>query len=248
MDHGLVAESRFDEWIAERYERLWPELFDEALIAATVSVLADLADTGPALEFGIGTGRIAVPLSRAGVEVHGIDVSPATLTRLRGQPGGSAVRGTLGDFATVTVGEQFRLVYLLRNTITNLTTQAAQVDAFRNAARHLGTGGYFVIENYVPALRLLPPGQTTRVFAVTATHLGYEDYDVATQIAVSHHWWALDGALRTFSSNHRYVWPSELDLMARMAGMTMSARWGGWHREPFTEQSASHVTVWQKVR
>jgi hypothetical protein len=241
-----MAESGFDEWIAQHYETLWPELFDQSLLAATVSILAGLADTGPALEFGVGTGRIAVPLSDAGVEVHGIDLSPAMVTRLRAQPGGSAVHVTIGDFATVTVGEQFRLVYLLRNTITNLTTQAAQVDAFRNAARHLSADGYFVIENYVPALRLLPPGQTTRVFTATPIHLGHEDYDVAAQIAVSHHWWTVDGTLRTFSSSHRYVWPSELDLMAQIAGMTLLARWGGWHREPFTEQSSSHVTVWQK--
>ena len=241
-----MAETGFDEWIAQRYETLWPELFDEALVAATVSVLAGLADRGPALEFGVGTGRIAVPLSRTGVEVHGIELSPAMATRLRAQPGGAAVGVTMGDFATVPVGRQFRLVYLLRNTITNLTTQAAQVDAFRNAAWHLSAGGYFVIENYVPALRLLPPGQTTRVFTATATHLGYEDYDVAAQIAVSHHWWTVDGVMRRFSSDHRYVWPSELDLMAQLAGMTMRARWDGWHREPFTEHSSSHVSVWQK--
>jgi SAM-dependent methyltransferase len=243
-----VTESGFDEWIAQRYETLWPELFDEALIAATVSTLVDLADTGPALEFGVGTGRIALPLSRAGVEVHGIELSPSMVARLRAQPGGSSVQFTIGDFATETVGEKFRLVYLLRNTITNPTTQAGQIDAFRNAARHLRAGGYFLIENYVPALRLLPPGQTTRVFTATATHLGYEDYDLAAQIAVSHHWWTVDGAMRTFSSTHRYVWPSELDLMAQIAGMTLRARWGGWQQDPFTEQSSSHVTVWQKGR
>src|SRR4051812_11660132 len=129
-----MAESGFDEWIAQRYETLWPELFDEALIEATVSALAGLADTGPALEFGIGTGRIALPLSRAGVEVHGIELSQAMVTRLRAQPGGSAIPVTVADFATVTVGRRFRLVYLLRNTITNLTTQAEQVDTFRSAA------------------------------------------------------------------------------------------------------------------
>jgi SAM-dependent methyltransferase len=241
-----MAESGFDEWIAQRYETLWPELFEKALISATVSVLADLADTKPALEFGVGTGRIALPLTRAGVEVHGIELSPAMVARLRAQPGGTAVDVTVGDFATVTVGEEFGLVYLLRNTITNLTTQAEQVDAFRNAARHLSAGGFFLIENYVPALRFLPPGQTTRVFTTTATHLGYEDYDVTTQMAVSHHWWTVDGELRRFSSTHRYAWPSELDLMAQMAGMTLRERWGGWHREPFTDDSSGHVTVWQK--
>jgi SAM-dependent methyltransferase len=241
-----MAESGFDEWIAQRYERLWPELFDMALIAETVSFLAGLADTKPVLEFGVGTGRIALPLARAGVEVHGIELSPAMVARLRAQPGGSAVQVTVGDFATATVGEEFRLVYLLRNTITNLTTQAAQVDTFRNAARHLSPGGFFLIENYVPALRLLPPGQTTRVFTATDTHLGYEDYNVSTQIAVSHHWWTVDGAVRRFSSTHRYAWPSELDLMAQLAGMTLRERWGGWHREPFTDHSSSHITVWQK--
>ncbi len=241
-----MSRSGFDEWVAQRYERLWPELFDEELIAATVAILRELAGSRPALEFGVGTGRIAVPLSRAGIRVHGIELSPAMAARLRAQPGGSAVVVTVGDFATARVGTDFGLVYLLRNTITNLTTQTAQVDAFRNAAHHLSSGGYFLIENYVPALRLLPPGQTTRVFTATATHLGYEDYDVAAQIAVSHHWWTVDGTTRRFSSNHRYVWPSELDLMAQLAGLTIRARWDGWHREPFTEQSSSHVTVWQK--
>jgi SAM-dependent methyltransferase len=240
-----MGQSGFDVWIAQRYELLWPELFAETLIGATVTTLAELAGTRPALEFGVGTGRIAVPLSRAGLRVHGIELSPAMVARLRAQPGGSAVGITIGDFATVRAGDHFGLVYLLRNTITNLTTQDAQIDAFRNAAAHLAPGGYFVIENYVPALRLLPPGRTTRVFTATGTHLGYEDYDAAGQIAVSHHCWTIEGASRTFSSSHRYVWPSELDLMAQLAGMTKRERWGGWQREPFTDQSSSHITVWQ---
>ena len=242
-----MTQPAFDAWIAQRYEVLWPELFDEALIAATVAFLVDLAGTRPALEFGVGTGRIAVPLSRAGVHVHGIDLSPEMVARMHELPGGSAVGVTIGDFAGARVGTEFGLVYLLRNTITNLTTQDAQVDAFRNAAAHLAPGGHFVIENYVPALRLLPPGQTTRVFTATGAHLGYEEYDTATQIAVSHHYWTIDGSLRTFSSSHRYVWPSELDLMARIAGMTRRGRWADWQREPFTEHSASSVSVWQKT-
>jgi hypothetical protein len=245
-DHKLMSQSGFDEWIAQRYELLWPELFDDALIAATVAILAELAGTSPALEFGVGTGRVAVPLTRAGVRVHGIELSPAMVAQLRRQAGGSAVGVTIGDFATATVSAEFGLVYLLRNTITNLTTQEAQVDAFRNAAAHLSPGGYFLVENYVPALRVLPPGQTTRVFTATDTHLGYEEYDIAAQLAVSRHYWSIGGAVRTFSSTHRYAWPSELDLMARMAGMTRRARWAGWHREPFTDQSSSHVTIWQK--
>jgi Methyltransferase domain len=241
-----MSHSGFDEWIAQRYELLWPELFDDELIAATVAILRGLAGTNGALEFGVGTGRIGVPLNRAGVRVHGIELSPAMVARLRAQPGGSAFDVTIGDFATVTVDAKFGLVYLLRNTITNLRTQEAQIDVFRNAAAHLSPGGYFLVENYVPALRLLPPGQTTRVFTATDTHLGYEEYDIAAQSAVSHHYWSIDGAVRRFSSTHRYAWPSELDLMASMAGMTLRARWAGWHREPFTEQSSTHVTIWQR--
>jgi SAM-dependent methyltransferase len=243
----MMSSSGFDAWIAQRYQVLWPELFDETLIAATVAILVELAGTRPALEFGVGTGRIAVPLSRAGISVHGIELSPEMAAQLRALPGGSAVGVTIGDCASVKVGSQFGLVYLLRNTITNLTTQDAQIEAFRNAAAHLAPGGYFLIENYVPALRLLPPGQTTRVFTATGTHVGYEEYDIAAQIAVSHHYWTIEGMLRTFSSSHRYVWPSELDLMAQIAGMTRHERWGGWQREPFTEHSTSHVTVWQKT-
>jgi SAM-dependent methyltransferase len=238
----------FDEWVAQRYERLWPELFDPAVVDPAVSFLAELAGTGAALEFGAGTGRIAVPLSRRGVRVHGIEMSPAMAVRLRGQPDGPAVGVTVGDFAHATVGATFRLVYLLRNTITNLTTQDEQVDAFRNAAAHLEPGGCFVIENYVPELRRLPPGETRHVFTATPTHVGYEEYDPAAQLAVSHHHWVIDGELRTFVSPHRFVWPAELDLMARLAGLTLCERWDNWRREPFTSDSRNHISVWKKAR
>jgi SAM-dependent methyltransferase len=239
-----MPDTRFDEWIAGRYADLWPELFDPALVDATVTFLAGLAAGGPALEFGVGTGRIAIPLSRREVAVHGIELSAAMIAQLRAQPGGPAVGVTAGDFATTAAGGPFALVYLLRNTITNLVTQDEQVQAFRNAAAHLRPGGCFVVENYVPALRILPPGQTTRVFTATPEHLGYEDYDVASQIAVSHHFWPGQG--RVFSSPHRYVWPAELDLMARLAGLSLRERWAGWGREPFTGESDSHVSVWVK--
>jgi SAM-dependent methyltransferase len=237
-----VAATYFDDWVAARYERLWPELFEPAVVDPAVDVLAGLAHGGPALEMGVGSGRIAVPLSRRGVEVHGIELSEAMAARL-----GEGVSVTVGDFATTTVDRRFRLVYLLRNTITNLTTQDEQVDCFRNAAAHLEPGGVFVVENYVPALRLLPPGETVRVFATTPTHLGYEEYDVAAQIAVSHHHWVIDGELRTFSSPHRYLWPAEMDLMARLAGLTPTHRWSDWHRTPFTSDSRDHISVWEKV-
>ena len=220
---------------------LWPELFEPALIDATVAFLAGLAAGGSALEFGIGTGRIARPLARRGVDVHGIELSPAMAATI-----GDEIPVTGGDYATTTVHRSFALVYLLRNTITNLVTQDEQVRAFRNAAAHLRHGGCFVVENYVPALRLLPPGTTKRIFTATPGHLGYEDYDVAAQIATSHHYWMIDGELRTFSSPHRYVWPAELDLMARLAGLTLHERWAGWDRAPFTGDSDSHISVWMK--
>ncbi len=243
---GGMPQTFFNQWIAERYEALWPELFEPAVVDPAVRFLAELAGTGPALEFGVGTGRIALPLRRRGVRVHGIELSDPMIARLRAQPGGSDIGVTAGDFASVTAGDAFQVVYLVRNTITNLTSQDEQVAAFRNAAAHLAPGGCFVIENYLPALDRLPPGGTVHVFTASPEHLGFEDYDVAAQIAVSHHYWVIDGQLKTFSSPHRYVWPSELDLMARLAGMTLRERWGDWNRTPFTGRSPGHLSVWEK--
>lgn len=242
-----MAETQFDEWIAQHYETLWPELFDPAFVEPTLDFLADLAGTGAALEFGIGTGRIALPLSCRGVRVHGIELSPAMITQLHTQAGAEKIGVTLGDFATATVEGSFSVVYLLRNTITNLTSQNEQVECFRNAATHLEPGGTFVIENYVPELRRIPPDENTHVFTATPTHIGVGEYDVVNQIEVSRHWWLVDGDLKTFSSPHRYVWPSELDLMSQLAGMGLRERWSGWHREPFTAESRSHVSVWEKA-
>lgn len=242
-----MPETHFDEWMAAHYEVLWPELFDSAVVDPAVSLLAGLATEGPALEFGVGTGRIGIPLSRRNVPVHGIELSPAMAQELHRRPGGSAVAMTIGDFATVSVDRPFTLVYLVRNTITNVGTQDEQVQTFRNAAAHLRPGGCFVIENYVPELRRLPPGETRHLFAATDTHVGYEEYDVASQIAVSHHTWVIEGRVTTFSSAHRYVWPSELDLMARLAGMRLRERWADWNRSRFTGESRSHVSVWEKV-
>jgi SAM-dependent methyltransferase len=242
-----VAETHFDEWIARHYDILWPELFDPAFVEPTLDFLTELAGAGAALEFGIGTGRVALPLSRRGVPVHGIELSEPMLTQLQAQEGASDIGVTLGDFATTTVDGTFSLVYLLRNTITNLTSQDEQVECFRNAARHLQPGGAFVIENYVPELRRIPPGETTHVFTATPTHVGVDEYDVANQIEISRHWWVVEGELKTFSSPHRYVWPAELDLMARLAGMALRQRWSGWQREPFTSDSRSHISVWEKA-
>lgn len=241
-----VAQARFDEWVAERYARLWPHLFLPEVIEPTVDCLCELAGGGACLEFGIGTGRIGIPLARRGVIVHGIELSEAMVRRLRAQPGGDGVVVSIGDMATTAVDGVFSLVYLLRNTITNLTTQDEQVDCFRNAAAHLGPGGFLLIENYVPALQRVPPGETVRVFAAQPDHLAFENYDVAAQIAVSTHFWVIDGELKTFSSPHRYVWPGELDLMAKIAGLTLRHRWSDWHRNPFTSDSPDHISIWQK--
>jgi len=236
----------FDERIAERYEVYWPELFEPAAIDPVVSFLAELASEGSALELGIGTGRIALPLSRRGVRVHGIDLSPAMVAQLRAKPGADGIGVTIGDFATTKVAGAFRLAYLVRNTIENLTTQDQQVECFRNVAAHLESGGCFVIEVEIPSLQRLPPGETVRAFTMTPTHLGFDEYDVARQGLVSHHYWVVDGELEVFSSPFRYVWPAELDLMARLAGMTLRERWSGWEHEPFTCDSTVHVSVWQR--
>jgi SAM-dependent methyltransferase len=229
------------------YVAKWPELFEPAAVDPVVRFLAELAGTGAALELGIGTGRIALPLSRRGVRVHGIDLSPDMVAELRAKPGSDDIGVTIGDFATTRVDGRFTLAYLLRNTIMNLTTQDGQVACFQNVAAHLQPGGCFVIEVGVPALQRLPPGETIRAFTVTPIHLGFDEYDVAAQGLVSHHYWVVDGQLETHSAPFRYVWPSELDLMARLAGMTLRERWSDWTREPFTSDSRQHVSVWEKT-
>lgn len=241
-----MPENYFDERIAATYEAKWPELFEPAVVDPAVSFLADLAGSGSALELGVGTGRLALPLSGRGIRVHGIELSPAMVRRLKEKPGADAVGVTIGDFATATVPGTFGLAYLVRNTIMNLTTQDSQVECFRNVAAHLEPGGCFVIEVIVPELRRLPPGETVRAFTVTPLHLGFDEYDVAAQGVISHHYWVTDGESETFSAPFRYVWPAELDLMARLAGMTLRERWSDWNREPFTSDSRSHVSVWQK--
>lgn len=241
-----MPQDYFGERIAQTYEAKWPELFDPAVIDPAVGFLADLAGSGAVLELGIGTGRIALPLSRRVVRVHGIDLSPAMVARLRAAPGAERVPVTIGDFAAARVNGTFSLVYLVRNTITNLTTQEEQVACFRNAAAHLTPGGCFVIENYIPALRRLPPGQTVYPFAVTTGHFGFEEYDFAAQIAWSRHYWMTDGQFESRSTPHRYLWPAELDLMAQLAGMTLSGRWADWQRAPYTGDSENHISVWRR--
>jgi len=236
----------FDERIAARYDESSADMFDPEVVEPAVGLLAELAGSGRALELGIGTGRIALPLAQRGVPVHGIELSEAMAARLRAKPGGEEIGVTIGDFATTRVDGTFSVAYLVFNTILNLTTQAAQVACFRNVASHLEPGGCFVVEVEVPGLQRLPPGETMQVFHFSETRWGLDEYDVATQGLVSHHFEIVDGRLERVSVPFRYAWPSELDLMAELAGMRLRERWSGWRREPFTSDSRSHVSVWEK--
>src|ERR671935_1196521 len=243
-----MPEDHFGEHVAERYDERYADLAGPAVVDPIVDFLADLARGGAALEFGVGTGRIALPLSQRGVRVHGIELSEAMVARLRAKPGAEEIDVTIGDFATTRVDGTFSIAYLVANTIMNLTTQDEQVACFQNVAAHLEPGGCFVIEVLVPGLRRLLPGQTFQLFDVSPTHVGFDEYDVLRQGLVSHHYWIEDGKVERFSPPFRYAWPAELDLMARLAGMTLRERYADWKGEPFTSESEKHVSVWEVPR
>ncbi|WP_121745373.1 class I SAM-dependent methyltransferase [Streptomyces sp. E2N166] len=236
----------FGESVAAHYDESAADRFTPEAVDPAVDLLTELAGTGRALEFGVGTGRIALPLAGRGVPVHGIDMSRAMTSRLSAKPGGDAVGVTIGDFATTRVPGTFTVAYLVFNTINNLTTQDAQVDCFRNAADHLEPGGCFVIEVGVPELRRLPPGQTAVPFRIGPAGWAFDTYDTATQAMSSHYVTLVDGRPEYEYYPFRYVWPSELDLMARLAGLRLRDRWEGWTRKPFTHESGGHVSVWEK--
>ncbi|MFE6684941.1 class I SAM-dependent DNA methyltransferase [Streptomyces sp. NPDC057743] len=236
----------FGEGVAARYDADEAEMFAAEAVDPAVTLLARLAGRGRALELGIGTGRIALPLARRGVPVHGIDLSRAMVARLRAKPGGDDIDVTIGDFATTRVAGSFSVAYLVFNTLMNLTSQQAQVDCFCNVAHHLEPGGAFVIEVMVPELRKLPPGAQAVPFQIGPTRWGYDVYDVATQALSSHYVEVVDGRGRFASTPFRYVWPAELDLMAQLAGLRLRERCGGWAGEPFTSESQRHVSVWEK--
>jgi SAM-dependent methyltransferase len=244
----VAKQVQFDAEIAAHYDETTAHMYRPEVLEPAVDFLAALAGDGRALEFGVGTGRVALPLSERGVPMHGIDISEPMLAELRKKDAAGEVGVTVGDFSTTRVEGTFPLVYLLFNTITNLTSQDEQVQCFQNAAAHLEPGGHFVIETLVPDLRRIPPGQRVRAFDLDPSHLGFDEYtDFVGQIQYSHHYWIDGERVRTHSAPYRYVWPSELDLMARLAGMTLRERWADWSREPFTHESRSHVSVWQKV-
>jgi len=242
-----MIDDHFGEAVAARYDETTGSRASPEVLGPTVDVLAELAGDGRALELAVGTGRVALPLAARGVPVSGIELSTAMAERLRAKDDAHLVDVTLGDMATTVVDGSFRLVYLVFNTIGNLTTQAQQVACFANAAAHLEPGGCFVIEVGVPDLRQLPPGDDARVCAHAPGYVGYDRYtDTVAQQAVSHHFVANESGIGEVTTPFRYVWPSELDLMALLAGMTLRDRWAGWDRSPFTGGSTSHVSVWEK--
>jgi SAM-dependent methyltransferase len=244
---AAVGSITWDRELAEVYDATYAAMYDPAVLGPAVDLLADLAGTGPALELAVGTGRVALALSARGVPVQGIELSPAMAEQLRAKPGAEAVPVTIGDMTTTRVPGPFTLVYLVANTIMNVTTQDEQVAVFANAAAHLAPGGAFVVEVIVPQLRQVPPGVVGRVFTMEPDHVGIETFDdVVGQVAWSHHWVASDGRLVHHAAPYRYVWPSELDLMARLAGLRPRHRWAGWDRAPVTAASASQVAVFEK--
>ncbi len=240
-----MNDNHFGDDVAENYDADVSDEFDPRVIESIVSFLADLAPNGTALEFGIGTGRVALPLRERGVDVQGIDLSSPMVDRMRRKPGGSDVRVIIGDFATTSMERTYDLVFLVFNTIMNLTSQEEQIVCFANASSHLLPGGRFVVEVTIPRLQRLPPGERFLAFNVQPDAFGFDEYDVANQGLISHHYRVRDRGMHSIP--FRYVWPSELDLMARMAGMRLQDRWSGWAREPFTSESLKHVSVWEKL-
>jgi hypothetical protein len=241
----VTHEGYFGERVAARYDDVSWSMFDPALLAATADLLAEMADGGAACEFAIGTGRVALPLAERGVKVSGMDSSEPMLRRLREKT--DTIDAVEGDMATTRVPGEFSLVYLVFNTIFNLTSQDGQVACFENAAAHLEPGGRFVIEARVPEIQRLPPGQTVLPWRAAPDGMSYYVYDVVTQRLTGQHYHFKDGLIEPSPIEMRYVWPAELDLMARIAGMRLEHRWGGWGREPFTNLSPSHVSVYEKA-
>jgi SAM-dependent methyltransferase len=235
--------------VAEAYDATSAAMYDPAVLDPTVRLLAELADGGPALELAIGTGRVALPLRQQGIEVSGIELSPHMAEQLRKKPGGDAIQVTTGDMTSAKANGTFTLVYLVWNAITNVTTQDEQVAVFENAFAHLVPGGRFVVEVIVPPVRRVAPGEKARVFLSDRDHVGIETFDdVVGQIAWSHHWMAVDGRLVHHAAPYRWVWPAELDLMARVAGFRLEHRWSDWNRGEFSADSDNQVAVFARPR
>ena len=240
----------WDDEAARKYDTPGEGMFSPEVLGPTVEVLSKLAGNGPAVEFAIGTGRVAIPLSEAGVRVAGIELSHAMISRLREKDGAEAIPVVQGDMTETVAGDNFSLAFLVFNTIANLLTQEEQVRCFQNAARHLAPGGRFVIELWVPQLRSLAPGHGGTVEVSQPGYLLVDTYDVVQQHVVSHHVGfgpeLSDGReARIVRTPHRFIWPSELDLMARLAGFELESRWADWDGSEFTGESRSHVSVYR---
>ena len=243
----MTSSDVWDEQTASVFEEESVQMFAKEMVDPAVDFLAHLAGTGRALEFAIGTGRIAIPLLERGVSVTGVELSAPMTARLRTKVSATELPVVLGDMATTKVAGKFSLVYLLWNSIANLRTQKEQVSCFSNAARHLDSGGHFVIELFVPPLRRLPPGQVAVPFEVTDRHTGVDTIDASTQETTSHHYTRQpDGTVRHGVGHFRYIWPAECDLMAQLAGMSLENRFADWKGNPFTHESENHVSIWRK--
>jgi SAM-dependent methyltransferase len=231
--------------VADVYDELYESLFDTE---GAVRCLRELAGGGPVLELGVGTGRLALPLAAGGLRVHGVDASEEMLARLRAKPGGSQVETTLADFSSLKIGERFALAFIALNTIFALPSQDAQVRCFQQVAEHLEPGGRFVVEAFVPNPARFQEGQTVRLRAMTDHHVALEiaRIDPVTQFMYTKQVHLRDDGMRVHSANHRYAWPAELDLMARLADLSLEQRWQDWNRAPFTEHSPFHVSVYRK--
>ena len=242
----MDVDGYFGEDVAETYDQNHGGN-DPALIQKTVDCLFDLSKGGEILEFAIGTGRIAIPLVERGARVKGIELSNAMVRRLREKQLGKQIEVEIGDMTTSHVSGDFSLVYLVFNTIDNLTTQEAQVACFRNASRHLKAGGRFLIETLVPPIQKIPFGETLRAFETSRHHFGVDAFDIATQTYTSNHVWMTEDGYRHQSIPFRYAWPSEMDLMAEMAGLSLEHRWADWDRSAFDRMSIRHISVWRKA-
>jgi SAM-dependent methyltransferase len=242
-----VAVITWDRELADVYDRTYEEQSRPEVLEPMLGLLADLAADGSALEFAVGTGRVALPLAARGVPVQGIELSPHMADKLRAKPGADKVPVTVGDMCTTRVAGEFSLVYLVANALMNVTTQREQLAVFANAAEHLSSSGHFVVELVVPQLQRVPPGEIGRIFTLELDHVGIESFDdLVGQIAWSHHWMYVDGRLVRHSAPYRYVWPAELDLMAELAGLRLRSRWATWRREPFTSTSPGQVAIFEK--
>jgi len=242
-----MPENIFTKRVAEQYDHADREMFDEKVLEQTSAFLADLSEDRRALEFAIGTGRVALALQKKGIMVQGIELSQHMVDQLNEKPGSERINVVVGDMASIKIPETFTLVYLVYNTITNLITQREQVECFRNASAHLCKGGFFVIEDQIPPIQSLPMGTTTSTFDLSADHIGVDEFDIANQIVVSNHYWMNGDSVDIFRSTHRFAWPAEYDLMAHIAGMELYGRWGGWDKSEFNSDSKSHISVWKKT-